>query len=225
MTVRDFIKALMTDFGALAQGETPNASESVYILDALNTMIDQWNAEGLCTFTLQNAEYDLTPDEDSYTLGTGATLTGGARPARIQAAASISGGFTFDMAVIKVDEYNAIREKDESAKAPRKLYCDYGFPTATLKVWPVPSGACKLQLFTWSPLASFPDLDADMVVPPTYLSAYRYNLTLRVGPGFGAKIDALLATQAVDSKQAMQRYNAETFGINLAPPAAAPDSK
>lgn len=213
MTVRTFITELMTVIGILPQGETPNNSEAAAVFSELNIMIDQWNADGLSLFTLNDATYNLQNGVANYTIGSGGTLTGGVRPVRIRNAASIVGGFSFPIKLIPSDEYNQIIEKNESAQAPRELYCDYAFPVANIKVWPVPAGSCQLRLFTWAPLSQFATLDDEMTLPPAYLSGLRFSLMLRVGPAFKAQVDPLLATQAVEARQTIQRYNAETLGI------------
>jgi hypothetical protein len=219
MTVRDFITNLLVTTGTIPQGEVPNASEATFVFNELNVLADQWNVDGGYIFQLSNVSYNLVPGQDGYTLGgTTPSLTGSVRPARIRNAAAVSGGFSFPVDLINSDEYNQILERAEAAKAPRRLWCDYGYPQANVKVWPTPNAACVLQLLAWLPIAQFTDLDGNIDFPPAYLAAMKFGLAVQVYPSFppmDQQVYQGLVALAGRADQKLREYNLTTLGISM----------
>lgn len=63
----------------------------------------------------------------------------------------------------------------------------------------------ELELNTWSPLTSFPDLTTNVVLAPGYEDALRYNLCVRLAPQFGVPLRPELVELAERSKITIQK--------------------
>lgn len=209
-TVSDLIKGSLRLLGAIAQGETPSSNASADGLSVLNEMLDSWSNEGLILFDRTIETFSLVASTASYTIGTGATFNT-ARPIRlIQANAKQSGDNSeFPIRILNSDEYSRIIDKTIQSNLPLSIYYNDTFPTGTIYVWPVPSAAASLILYSDKPLSNF-SLIADTVsLPPGYKEAMRYNLAVRLAPEYGRPISQDIAMIASESKAAIMRTNNE----------------
>lgn len=207
MTGRDLVSASLRLIGALAPGESLAAQEATDGLAALNRMISGWSTEGLIIFALTaETPLTLTPGDGTVTLGASGDIA--TRPQSIEAALIRDG--TIDLPplrILSLAEYAAIPDKSTQATYPIALYDDGGYPQRTIALYPVPSAAKQLVLFTKRALTQIATLDTSLSLPPGYERALVFNGAIELAPEYGKTVDATVDRTATDSKAGIKRQN------------------
>lgn len=205
-TVRDLIKGSLRLIGAIATGQTPSANEEADCLSVLNEMLDSWSTERLTIFNTVRESFTLIPTQQAYTIGTGGDFDT-TRPQLVENAGVMSGTIELPVDILTQDEWAAISLKSTSSTFPMKLYMEDAFPLATINLWPVPSAANSLILYSWKPLTAFASASTTFVMPPGYLMALRFNLAVMLAPEYGKTPNDLVMKGAVDGKSNIKRMN------------------
>lgn len=207
MTGRDLVLACLRLIGVLAPGETLAAQEATDGLSALNRMLSSWSVEGLLIFaTTEESPLTLTPGVASVTLGATGDIT--TRPIKIEKALIRDGSTDYSpMRMLNVDEYAAIPDKSVQSTFPYSFYDDGGYPLRTIKLYPVPSSANQLVLFTSGPLTAIANLDTVLSFPPGYERAFVYNGAIELAPEYARQAPAEVVKVADDSKANIKRQN------------------
>ena len=214
MTVQDFLSSVLRLIQVLDAGESPSTTESNHALEVLNQMLSSWSAAGLPVYQLSTESIPVT-GAASYTLAT--------RPAQIKAVQSVNAGVTQDVQPMTAEQWAGLRDSTLTGKFATAYLYDAGYPSATIKLWPIPATGGSLQLFTLQPLATFAGLGATISLPPGYEQALRFNLALALAPEYGSVVTPELAGQAQSSLSAIASLNAAVLGPprNAAPAAPA----
>lgn len=208
-TVRDLIKGSLRLIGAIATGETPSADEQADGLSSLNRMLDRWSAENLLIYAVVREEFTLTPGTQSYTIGSSGTFNT-SRPVRIERATiEEQSGDTpeYPVEILSLDEWALITTKNTQSEIPSKLFAEGTYPLDTLKLWPVPSAANKIVLYSLKPLTAFSAVGDTVSLPSGYEDAIVYNLALRLAPEYGKQPDAAIVIEATEAKENIKRMN------------------
>jgi len=213
MLVLDLITSSLRLIGVLASGETPSAAEGADCLVILNQMIEAWGIEHLALFTLTRTTFTLVPGTQNYTVGATGTFAM-ARPARIDYVSMLllnnpAQPLELPIQVFNDDEWQAIPIKNIQSTIPQGVYDDGGFPLRTLSYWPIPSVANQTILGTWTALTQATTLTTNLVFPPGYLKALRYNLAVDLAPEFGAAVRPEVLAQALASKAAIKSIDVD----------------
>lgn len=221
-SVRDVIKGSLRLIGAIASGETPSADEQADAFQIIKEMCDSWAIEGLCADKRVREEFTLVGGTASYTIGTSGTFNT-ARPARIPVAniedQSQSPAREYPLKIFTHDEWANIKDKDRAGTMPAGLYYDETAPLGTVYLWPVPSAANKLVLYSEKSLsAAFATVTTDVDLPPGYLKALRYNLAVELSPEYGKAVTPDIATGAIESKEALKRKNSKPHFMSTGSP-------
>jgi hypothetical protein len=221
------IISAMRQVGLLKVGQTPSTDETADLLPILNLMLDSWSCERLDVLYSGVGGYTLTIGVPNYTIGPGGSLTGGVRPVRIDNATikmATPGGTGFQVFNLKLvtrDEWVAIKDKGASSLIAQVLYYDRAFPLGNINIWPTPTAALTLTLYTWIPLAQFPDLVTDVPLAPGYGRAITLGLALELCTRFDIAISQSLQQQADSAMNAIRTLNAEQKEPQPNTPAAA----
>jgi hypothetical protein len=196
-------------------GQAAAATEMAEGLAALNDLLDNWSTERLDILYVGSAPYNLTSGTAAYTIGSGGSFAG-PRPNRIESATCNiatpggSGLQEYAVSIVGRKEWTAIRDKGSSGPVVQALYFDRAFPLANIKVWPVPNAAgITLTLYTWSVLASFPDLVTDVPLAQGYSRALQFGLAIELCGRFGVAIPDSVAKPAADAMAGLRSLNAE----------------
>ncbi len=215
-TVRDLVKGSLRLIGAIAQGETPSAEEQADALLVLNEMLDSWSTENLTIFAKVREEFALVGNQAVYTMGpTGDFDT--TRPLRIENAGIIQDLSEYPIGILNQDQWAAIRIKTSTSTLPSKIYLEGTYPLETVNVWPVPSAAATIALYSWKPLASFATVNSTVDLPPGYLKALRFNLALMLCPEYGRQPDTAVVAGALESKENIKRMNIKPLLMQVDP--------
>ena len=211
VTANALIARAMRLIKATAAGEAPTGAESADCLTALNAMVDSWLTERLTIPQVQRLTKALSANTQDYTIGTGGSINAD-RPNWIQNAGIIPAGLTAEtpIAVLSDDEWAAIGIKSQTATFPEAAYYNYGYASGlgTISVWPIPTTAPTLVLYTpKAVLTSFATLAQDYYLPPGYERALAYNLAIEIADEFGKTIPPGIAMIASESKGNIKRAN------------------
>jgi len=208
-TARDVIRGAMRLLGAIASGETPSADEQSDALDAFNQMLGSWSNEGLLIQSKVRETFILIPGQASYTIGdTGDFVT--TRPVAIDAAAILNTGttnFETQIEVITFEQFQNITTKDLSTSIPQKLYASGTAPNETITLWPVPSVAKTLVLYSQKPFATITNLSTTLDYQPGIIRAMRFNLAMELASEFGKSASPEIVAIATESKEYIKRQN------------------
>jgi len=219
MTVLDLITDVLGLIGELEPGETPNDSEKADALAALNQLLASWSTEQLNLYTQSEMEVAQT-GVASYNLQT--------RPVLIRSASFVTAdGIQFPVQIQNEAQWRQILEPDQTGKVVQRIYCDYGYPTATVKAHPLVYGG-RLKLGVWTVLAPFNAVTDTINLPPGYERALKYALALEIAADYGRELPASVLALAQQAKDAIRTLNAQYLaGANVVdspppPPPPAP---
>lgn len=209
-TARDLIYGSLRLIGAVATGEVPSASEQVDALSVLNDMLDSWTLESLMIVSKIKETFVLIPGQQTYTMGVGGNFNT-SRPLEIQRAAIIDTTNPpineIPVAIINLDQWANIAIKSTNSYYPTMLYPEGTSPLETLNLWPIPSIAVSLAIYSWKPLTSIATPNTVITVPPGYAKALRYNLAIELAPEYGKQPDQAIVAGALESKENIKRKN------------------
>lgn len=193
-------KALQKN-GALVKSEVPAADEAVDGLSSLNAMVSSWSNEAMLIYARTEDNFPLVAATATYSIGTSQTFNT-TRPMLIVEAHVRQGTFDYPLTIISDEDYMGIVDKSEPG-TPRFINFTNGYPTATIKIWPVPNATFTLYLLTEKELSSF-TLAGTVSLPPGWEQALIYNLAVMTAPEYGQQADPLILNIAADSKTAIK---------------------
>lgn len=204
------ISASLRLLGVLAEGETPTAEQAQDALSALNMMIDSWSTEGLLIYAKVEEEFTLTPGDQQYTMGDGADFDT-ARPVRIVKALlrdeTQTPAIDRPIDILNLDRWSSLTQKGLESSYPFYLYAEGTHPNETINIYPKPTVAHKLVLFSWKTLSRIATLDTEISLPPGYDRAIKFNLPVDLAPEYGRSVSIEVATIAKESKTRIKRVN------------------
>lgn len=210
MTGRDLVSASLRLIGAIAQGEAPAASEVTDGLAAINRMIDSWSTESLIIYSEAKEEFTLTPSQQDYTMGTGGNFNT-TRPLRLLQASikvdSTTPAVEYQLRQTSLSEWASIKQKGLSSNIPSDLYFESAYPLAVISLYPVPSVANKVVLYTQKQLSSIATPDTEISLPPGFEDALVYNAALRLAPEYGKAPSQMVVDLAIETKANVKRLN------------------
>lgn len=197
--------------GAIATGETASADEQADALSVLNQMLDSWSNENLIINAKIKEEFPLVGGQQIYTMGPSGNFNT-TRPLRIDMAyIKQSGSTTFELPVeiVTVEQWADIGVKNTQSSIPTKLYPEMTSTLVNLNLWPVPSAATTLVLYSIKTLTSFANATDSVTLPPGYEKALRYGLAVELAPEFGKSLDPVLVEQMNEAKANIKRINSK----------------
>jgi hypothetical protein len=203
-TARDIIEAALRKIHVVGVGQSLSGSEAVDALQTLNAMLDSWSVQGNLVFAETIETFNLT-GAASYTIGSGATFNT-SRPVDIASAYVSSGDTDYPLDNYDWSQYSNITDKSASG-IPSIFYYNAGFPTATIYLYPVPSGVSTITLHSFKPLSSIANLNAEVVLPPSYERAMVYNLAVEIAPEYEKEASPSVKAIANESKKAVMTAN------------------
>ena len=212
-TVHDIIEQAFQLIGVAQSGEKIPAEDAATALTTLNMMIGMWNSERLMVNGWTDATHSLTVGDAVYTIGpSGADITA-ARPFKIERAFvrynAGSMAYDYQLEIVPVGKYQEVFLKGMTTTYPCYLWYNPTFPNGTITLYPVPSQACELHVVSYAQISEFAALTTSINLAPGYDMALVNNLALKLCLKFGKQPQALLVTEAAESKAAVMRANSE----------------
>ena len=211
--VRTILTRAVRLLGAVAQGTPLAAGDAADALTALNGMLQSWNIESLAVYTENFDPYNLVPGQQFYTIGpTGnIALAPQLRPSSLYRAqlkvTDTTPNLFRPIELINDEEWSDLRLQQISTAYPTKLYNDGNFPNMGLYLYPIPTMAYQLILWTWNQISIITDLNADLSLPPGYERAIIYNLAVEIAAEYGKVPSPDVTRIANDSLALIKRIN------------------
>lgn len=208
MTGLELVTAALRKLGVVASGESVSSSEAIDGLSETNRMLARWSNDGLIVHTKVREALSLVVGTQDYTMGSGADFDT-TRPLKIEEATILdaSSNLEYSLRKVTLKEWASIADKSQTSTLPTDLFIAGTYPNETLYLYPVPSSAHTLVLWSWKPLTAIASLTTAISLPPGYDDAMIYNLALRLAPEYGRAVPDVVAGLAVDSLAAIKRMN------------------
>lgn len=208
MTVSDLIRFSMRAIGVLAASEVPSADELNDAFAILNAMLDSWASENLTIYATMRAPYTLQVGLQPHTIGLGGTFNT-VRPVRIDRASIIpvsSPGTERPLWIMSDAEW-----QDQQAKTAGGisllLWPQMEYPLIKLFLWPIPSQADTLMLYTPEQITRFPATSTTFDLPPGYERGLKWALAKELAPEFGVTLSGEAADNAAQAVANIKRLN------------------
>lgn len=226
MTALDLMNASAKAIGHLRPGARLNTSAGDDCLRVLNSMIGSMNTLSSNIFTRSVAQYTMTANKQSYTIGdTTGVLTdiAAVRPQKIE-----EGGVNLFITNAPLAIRRPIRLIDDTEWASIRLQAVYTFPEClyydggnydpsgtvptypTLYFYPIPASNYTWEMYTWSALGTVPDVTSEIVLPPGYDETLIYGLAIRIAPLLGQTVPPDVRLLAQKAEAQMQSLNSQT---------------
>lgn len=217
ITVSELIHSSFRLIGAIASGENLETAELNDAFTSLNQMLSSWSTEGASLVARKRLTVPgLVGSNGPYSLSE--------RPVRIEAGSVAQGGIDSGLAIVDSTGWEAVPEKQMQSVYTKVLYCDYGYPTASVYIAPAPRLAATLEVWIYVPLAQFTSTAQTIDLPPGYELAVRFGFAMVLLPEFPrSQADPSLPAQAQMYKASIAQLNAQNHihGALPAPVAAA----
>lgn len=206
-TVAELIRSTFRLIGVLADGETPTAAQEAHALTSLNDMLDSWAGERQVLFSTLRSTHTLTPSLSPHTMGDGGTFDT-TRPVRIDRASIVGAGSNTERPIdlLSDSEWQEVGDKSATG-SPSALWVDTAHPAIGLHLWPIPSAADTLVLYSWRQIGRFTATSDVVDFPPGYARCVRYNLAIELAPEYGVAVSGEVANIASESKTILKRLN------------------
>lgn len=193
-TNRDtIITGALRIIGAVAQGETPTATQISEGSEALNFMIKAWHSDGMPLWAIK--QYAITPVASTrvYRIGNSQTINT-PKPLRIIDAFFHNGTTNIDipMTLLTRDEYNSLGNKT-SEGSPIQYYYDVQNTYGDLYVFPVPDSVAatsgnNITIVYQRPYEDFDSASDEPDFPQEWFDALKFGLADRLCPEYGVPI-------------------------------------
>lgn len=210
-TALTLISSSLRLVGVLASGETASAAEANDALAALNDLIDSWSTQNGLIPNKVREVFPLVVGQQTYQMGTGAADFNTTRPIKIEnALIQLTGNspvLEIPMRNLTKDQYAGIILKTITSTFPLHMYADGAYPLDNINVYPVPSAACSIVLYSWKPLTELAALTSSLSLPPGYQRALRYALAIELAPEFGKQVPEAVIAIAEQAIADIKRIN------------------
>jgi len=211
-TVSELIHSSFRLIGAIAAAEVLETNEQNDALVSLNQMMASWNNEGASLVARKRLLVPVFGTNGPYSLSE--------RPVRIEAASVASGGIDSPLEIVDSAGWESTPEKAAQSVYVRRLFCDYGYPAASVYIAPIPRLGGQLEMWIYVPITQFASLATVVDLPPGYEMAVRYNFAIALLPEYPrSQVDPTLPAQAQAYKASIVQLNAQNHIHQAAPPA------
>lgn len=205
----DLINGALRLLGVLAEGETPSAETSSDALNAMNQMIDSWNTERLSIYNTQDQTFNWPTDEITRTLGPTGDFVGD-RPVLLEDSTYFrdpSTNVSFGVKFINQQQYNGIAVKTVTSTYPQVIWVNMTMPNITMTIYPKPTRLLEWHFISVQELTQPATLATNIILPPGYQRAFRYNLACELAPEFGVEPSRQVQRIAMVAKRNIKRIN------------------
>lgn len=202
-------------------------AQAVDGLAILNAMLDQWNTERLIAYSIVRNVQNLTVNQQTYLIGSGAPDFNIPRPERIERAGLLDpqdqqGPLELPITILTTPGWASIPLKSVMSTIPLQLYYYPAFPFGQVNFWPIPSKFVQVALYLWQQLSQFLTVSDVVLLPPGYLKALQYNLAVEIGitpfEGHARNLmDPRVEQIAVEAREKIKSLNMTIVDANCDP--------
>lgn len=215
MTAADIVTAACKDAMVLGVGEVLAGDISDDVLAKLNRILDNWNADQRFCYAERFDQFTITPNHNPHTLGpSGADFTYAVRPVNLDAASvvdtSVSPNVQIQIRLKDWQWYSRQSVPGVTATYEVAAYYQPDWPNGSLYLWPIPTTAYKIELWTKTLLAQLKLTDT-FSLPPGYWDAITLTLAEDIAPMYEQTPNPFLIQKAADARR-------RVFGNNVVIP-------
>ena len=191
-TNRDsIITGALRIIGAVAQGETPTATQISEAAEALNYMVKAWHADGMPLWAIKEYSIDLVASTASYRIGESQTVNT-PKPLRIIDAYyhDTTSNIDIPMTLLTHKEYNRLGNKTTTGE-PIQFYYDVQRTYGDLYLFPVPdttAASNTVRIVYQRPYEDFDQASDEPDFPQEWFDALKFGLADRLCPEYGVPI-------------------------------------
>jgi hypothetical protein len=217
----DLIKGALRKIGVVPQGEVPTTDQITEGAFALNLMVKAWQADGMPLWALRTTPIPLTATVNTYTIGTGKTVSTD-KPLKVIRAWNhdVNSNIDIPMRILTKQEYDILGNKTSSGN-PIQLYYAPLLNSGEIKVFPTPSTTevtnNTIYIVYQRPFEDFDASTDEPDFPQEWYDAVLYGLAVRLAPEYGLPIDQrqVLGREAADIKLAALSFGTEEGSMYL----------
>jgi hypothetical protein len=213
MTVQQVFNAALLDLGVIANGETPNPTESADGLAKLIQLLASWSLDPTLVLVVHRS-FTPVAGTSEYTLGPGGSFNTNTffdtQPLGVIGWRSKVGNFENNGRALSFPEFEAAVKDGAgtTAQLVQALCADRGAVIGgnfiLVRIWPTPAASPGiLSLDYWTALPTVAALsDSLSAFGPGYELAIRLNLAIELASSYGRPVDqalAITAQRALDS--------------------------
>ena len=208
-TAAELIDGSLRLIGQLAEEETPSAATAQDALRAMNQMIDSWSTERLSVYNTQDQVFSWLAGLPTRTLGPTGDFVGN-RPVMLDDSTyfrDASTNVSFGVQFINQQQYDGIAVKTVTSTYPQVMWINMEYPNITMTIFPVPTRVLEWHFINVEELTQPANLATNILLPPGYVRAFRYNLAMEFANEFGVEPMPQTARIAMTSKRNLKRIN------------------
>lgn len=211
------IKDAMRLVGALGAGQTPDGNDSGNALRILNGILDQWSTERQMVVALSRISASWAGGLQSKLIGLDSPQPVGSiavtRPIRIEQASLSVGSSEYILTSLDEAGYAQYSSKTEQGSTNQYFY-RATMPLGEIFLLSIPPQNSILNLWFWTPFATFLNPQSEIDLPPTYEKALKYSLAIEMCLEWtGREATATIVQTMVDTKASIKRINAPVIRI------------
>lgn len=198
--------------GAIAQGETPTATQISEAAESLNMLVKELQADGMPLWAMKQYSITLTATAD-YTIGVGATVNT-PKPLKIVQAFlhNTSSNIDVPMRILTRDEYNRLGNKTSTGE-PVQLFYEPLLTTGVIHMFPVPNTTAiannTVTIVYQRPFEDFDAASDNPDFPQEWYNAIKFGLADLLAPEYGLPLQE---RQDLASRARKLRETALGFG-------------
>lgn len=179
-TVNDTITRAMKALGTLGRTEVPSGQEYIDGLYVYNQLLESWSNENLMSYATLQRSHTLSANTQSYTIGSGGTIST-TRPLDItQAFVRDSNNNDFQLTIIPRDQWNTIGDKTVTSQIPEYLFYDSTYPLGVIYLFPIPTETYTLFYDSVLNQVTASTGTTSISMPPGYERTFISNLALEL---------------------------------------------
>jgi hypothetical protein len=196
---------------------TTGSAEYQTCVDALNQVVDAFNADGTSIYQIVRESLSLT-GAATYTIGTGATFNT-VRPEKIRAASIfVSNNAQQKVEIVSAEKFTALADRVRTGLFADMLFYDAAYPNGNISLWPIPLTGATLDLLSLKPVALFVAITDTVAFPPGYLEALKYALAVAIEPEFpDAVMNPAIVARAAATRASLATLNEVAIGGAMPP--------
>ncbi len=209
LTWRTICTDAMTEIGAIASGETPEAADIFTVLGKGRRLLNNWNADRRAVYATAFSQFTLVANLSPHTIGPTGTFTVTQRPVSLDGCNLI-----LNTSPTPINTMINVRDNQWwlgqtipgiQTNYPTDVYYQPDWPDGKLYFWPVPTSAYDVQLMTRVLLDDIPDLSTTFSLPPGYQDAITLTLALDITTIFPAVDPRVLQQVDLKGREARSR--------------------
>jgi len=179
-TTRDLIRQALSSISVIGAGENMTAEDANDTLRLLNQMLSSWSADGAVIFNRSVDTKVLSAGVSTYTMGPSGDINT-TRPVGISQATITLSQIVTPVNIWSQNTYSVLSFPTLQGPVPTDMFVNNGVPLLTLQLYPVPSSATTLTIYSMKPLDTL-TLDTTLALPPGYEAALWSNLAIYAAP-------------------------------------------